>query len=367
MEKDVKYWSQLSLNPIDKIYNDVEYELLLLIADIIKKSKSNFSLIYNIEKLNDIGRLNSETVKIIDNLLSKDDIINYYQNFEKKEIEKIEVILKRSRNKKKVKSADYIKEINNSFIKDAVDDFNFVNTTMLKKTQEIYIEIINKTSLKLLAGISTPEIALSQTIKEFTENGIPIIRDKKNRKWNLEGYVSMVNRTTSSNIINTINDNRALDFGVSLINISSHGGARPLCFPYQGLVYSLDGSSGTTKNLSGDKINYYPLSSTSYGQPAGIFGINCRHVRTPFIPNISFLEDNEFSKNENDNIYELTQKQRKMEREIRKLRRVNIVISKSGLDNKKQKMILKNKLKEIKSFTENNNLTRVMMNEKIFN
>ena len=106
--------------------------------------------------------------------------------------------------------------------------------------------------------------------------------------------------------------------GVKLVVCSVHGDCSDRCFPWQGRVYSLDGTSGTTE----DGRKYVPLEvatdiyyTTKKGKTYknGLLGFNCRHTLSPYkvgmlIPRIS--------KEEQKKQDFITKKQRQMEREI---------------------------------------------------
>jgi hypothetical protein len=62
------------------------------------------------------------------------------------------------------------------------------------------------------------------------------------------------------------------DYGTQVFQVSSHAGARPLCYPYQGKFYSWDNSEGEIILGDGKVVRYEGLNRTTYGQPAGLFG-----------------------------------------------------------------------------------------------
>lgn len=110
--------------------------------------------------------------------------------------------------------------------------------------------------------------------------------------------------------------------GNKLVVCSSHADCSDRCAPYQGRVYSLDGTSGTTR----DGRKYVPLEEATqnprdrYVTKAGrvyqngLLGFNCRHVLTAYkegeaIPKVGAEE----RKKE----YAVTKRQREYERDIR--------------------------------------------------
>lgn len=107
--------------------------------------------------------------------------------------------------------------------------------------------------------------------------------------------------------------------GVKIVACSSHADCSDRCAPWQGRLYSLDGTSGT---IDGHK--YIPLEVATdiyYTTKAGItyknglLGFNCRHHLSPYrgelLPQISAKQ----RKKE----YEVTKQQRAMERAVRKV------------------------------------------------
>ena len=105
--------------------------------------------------------------------------------------------------------------------------------------------------------------------------------------------------------------------GVKLVIISSHADCSDRCRPFQGRVYSLDGTSGTAP----DGRHFEPIETATdiYTKDGkwknGLFGFNCRHYaveykddyRFPTVP--ASVERKE---------YQITMRQREMERNIRK-------------------------------------------------
>ena len=226
-----------------------------------------------------------------------------------------------------------------AFQRQAASGLNLVNTVMQYKAGSAYVNAVNaiyrdtskgrqgaldimgKGAAKAVSGQMSLQEATRKTIRELAQKGIPAFVDKRGREWSPEAYVMMDMRSTLGNTARAAQDARCDQYGINLIEVSSHMGARPLCAAYQGRIFSRDGSKGVTTDGAGGKIYYTPLSETSYGQPAGLFGINCGHVQYPFVPGINFQRYFPYPKEENDRRYMRFQQQRAMERGIRAAKR----------------------------------------------
>mgnify|MGYP002672985567 CR=1 FL=1 len=235
-----------------------------------------------------------------------------------------------------------------AFQKQAASDLNLVNTVMQYKAGSAYVNAVNaiyrntsegrqsaldimgKGAAKAVSGQMSLQEATRKTIRELAQKGIPAFVDKRGREWSPEAYVMMDMRSTLGNTARAAQNARCDEYNIQLIEVSSHMGARPLCVPYQGRIFSRDGSKGVTTDGAGGKIYYTPLSETSYGQPAGLFGINCGHVQYPFVPGINFQRYFPYPKEENDRRYMQFQQQRAMERGIRAAKRECMMLQEMG-------------------------------------
>ena len=216
--------------------------------------------------------------------------------------------------------------------KQAKDTLNLCNTTMLYKARDAYkvlvtdiaraagemetkqsfLDLLNTEATASVMGAESRTQALRRCIQRFNEKGIPAFVDTVGREWTPEAYVNMAMRTTSGNVAHEIQMARCEDYGVDLIEVDSHAGARPKCARDQGKVFD-----------RANKSNKYPhWNSSSYGEPDGILGINCRHHIYPYIEGVSvrrhFPTDD---MDANDKLYQETQKQRALERSVRKQKR----------------------------------------------
>ncbi|MGN4578377.1 phage minor capsid protein [Bacillus cereus group sp. MYBK74-1] len=245
----------------------------------------------------------------------------------------------------------------NAYVNQALSTLNLVNTTMLKHSQQMYLDVLNTTVGKMLAGTITQQQAIRQAVSSWSSKGIPAFVDKLGRKWSTEAYVSMVCRSTSNNVANEMQDERMREYNVDLCEVSSYPGARPKCFEDQGKIYS----------LSGKHPKYKPLSSTSYGEPDGLFGVNCSHIRYPYIEGLStrrYFPHTDVD--ENRRIYKQSQQQRAIERRIRKAKREVRVMEalgdQEGVNNAKNKVSQQQSV--MRDFIKNTKRTRRYDREK---
>ena len=114
---------------------------------------------------------------------------------------------------------------------------------------------------KEIAGQSVEKVKREIT-KLLGDQGFSVLTDRGGHTWTLRRYSEMLARTHVIKASNEALINRAGQFGVDIVQISTHSGACPLCTPYEGNLYSLSGTSET----------YPPLNIGLPIHP------NCRHV-----------------------------------------------------------------------------------------
>lgn len=274
---------------------------------------------WQVEALTQLGDLTQEQIRTIARESGKtaDEIKNMLEQAGYSLIDEVEDTLQEGVDRgilrppeHSARRSETLREILRTFEEQAKDTFNLVNSTLIEQAGRQYVGIVNKTVGVVLSGAATAREAIRAGVRELAEKGIPALVDKAGRQWSTEAYLSMVTRSMSNEIANRMQDARFDEMGVDLVEVSSHAGARPLCAPYQGRVYS----------RSGKHPRYPALSDTSMGHPAGLFGINCRHVKYPYFEG-SRRTYKPYPEEENDRIYKESQKQRYLERRIRHAKR----------------------------------------------
>lgn len=175
-------------------------------------------------------------------------------------------------------------------------------------------------------GAMTTERALHMAVRRLERDGISVVqyRNAANGAQTVANKVDVaVRRHIRTQVLQDGMDmtERILDqAGVELVEVSSHGGSRPSHAKWEGRVYSRHGEQVI------DGVRYRDFKTAcNWGDVAdGIGGANCRHSYSAYFPGMArAYEPNppHPSGMGNDEVYELTQKQRAGEREIRATKR----------------------------------------------
>ena len=227
------------------------------------------------------------------------------------------------------------------YYQQAADKLNLVNTVMLESTKSAYTQTVadvvsqvqiaervkaTQTAIDIAAGETVTGVSSwNQAVKHATDRmkqrGITGFIDHAGHQWSAEAYTAMDIRTTVFNTGRAAVWETNQTFGNDLYIVSYHNGARPLCYPWQNKVISSTDNARTTYDLDGNPIEVIAQSATSYGEAAGLFGINCKHYPNPFIPGVSVINGQPQNKEENDKAYAESQEQRRLERKLREEKR----------------------------------------------
>lgn len=234
-----------------------------------------------------------------------------------------------------------IRQVMKYYRKQAKGTLNMCNTTMLYKARDAYtklvmdtvsaakeieekqqyLDILNRNATGMVTGADSRQQALRQTIKEFNERGIPAFADRLGRQWTPEAYVNMCMRATSASTAAEVQMARCEDYGIDLVEVDSHAGARPKCARDQGKIFDRSNTS-----------DQYPhWNTSSYGEPDGLLGINCGHHIYPYVEGVNIrryfpTEDLDA----NDRRYKEIQQQRALERSVRKQKRECMLFDELG-------------------------------------
>lgn len=203
---------------------------------------------------------------------------------------------------------------------------NFTRTTATA-TQRKFIQLLDEAHLRVMSGAQSYTAAVSDTAKELSEYQTQVIYPTGHVD-TLEVAVLRAVRTGTAQAAGNMSLTDMDERGWDLIRVSAHIGARygdggenpGNHFWWQGKLYS----------KSGNDSRYPPfVPTTGYGTGEGLCGWNCRHSFGPGDPNHNPFTN--FDAEENKRVYDLSQKQRGMERRIRHTK-TKLIALREGID-----------------------------------
>ncbi|MGN0665682.1 MAG: phage minor capsid protein [Huintestinicola sp.] len=217
--------------------------------------------------------------------------------------------------------------------------------------------------LKVISGAYSYNEAIYSAVKELADKGITRVTYPSGRRDNVDVCVRRAVLSSVNKSCCDIQLDLANEVGSRYVEVSAHFGARPSHAEWQGQIYSL---------VKGDPKYPYFYEATGYGTGDGLGGWNCRHNFFPYFEGIDTpYHSPEFSKNENNEYYALTRKQRAYERAVRDSKRQLAALdgarraaadpalrAKLESDFARRSVTLKNREARLDSFIRDNDLQR---------
>lgn len=325
-----KYLSNIAVK-VNKIYEEVEEEILRDIARRIRKSNEVTAtaerqmevLIENGYSYEDLQNKLEPYLDDIDteiNDLIDRSTIKHYADEQKAYKLANKLLTPYEQNSRAIKINRQVKDnllANNDII---TNSMGLAYDGKGYELQDFYKREINKHVFMTSSGAFDRQTAVRKFINSIGDSGIKAINyDKSGRNYTLESASKMIIGTAVSQLTGQISLMNAEDMGQDLMELSAHIGARPSHSEWQGKIVS----------LSGTNPKYLSLDDIGYGEVTGFKGANCRHDWYPFFEGISHrayddeeLEDYDPEPFEYEgkeySYYDATQKQRQIERTIRK-------------------------------------------------
>lgn len=342
------------LRPIEAAYSRIELELLIDIANRLNTYDEVGGLLgWRIERLNELGAINLQTAQTIAKLSGQtleqvqtaiETVVGSVMDFKLYDkAYKAGMILIDPRN-------IALQRVLQPRYNEAEDMVELIQSVMINSHKQEYLHIVDKVYIEAQAGIKSPPEAIKDAIMDLAEKGISgaTYKRKNGSTYNMaiEPVVRRNVITTLVQSANKVQNTYVEELGVKQIYVSQHIGARDRGTDYknhelwQGKVYDIEEF----------------VEKTGYGEMMGLGGINCRHSHFPYFKGISPPIPPKINTKENNRVYNLTQKQRKMERDIRKTKKTREV-ARTLEDNEliiKQELKLKKQFKEINELVRNN-------------
>ena len=197
---------------------------------------------------------------------------------------------------------------------------------------EAYRDCLDYAFMQTSTGMTDYNTAVRNATRRLTESGLQFVDYASGVRNHADVAVRRAVLTGLSQYTGKISEHNAQELETDIVEVSAHMGARPDHAEWQGRWYSLSGKSKRYPSL---------VEVTGYGTGAGLKGWNCRHDFYPVIPGISepsyteeelkSIDPPPFEYNgKTYTYYEATQRQRYMERAMRKTKRELLAADSTG-------------------------------------
>ncbi|CAL9296774.1 phage minor capsid protein [Streptomyces sp. SudanB25_2051] len=204
---------------------------------------------------------------------------------------------------------------------ETVDLVTETHRGILRGVEDGYRQVIAEVAATPLLGIDTRRQATQRALERFADRGFRTFVDRSGRAWQMTSYAEMATRTALGRAAVEGHTDRLRAAGLDLVIVSNAPHECPLCKPFEGKVLSIDGPDGprevTVEHAVEDDrtVRVHVLGSLTEARARGFQHPNCRHSIAAYLPGVTRVPEDA---SEDPDGYEATQKQRAIERNIRK-------------------------------------------------
>lgn len=326
----------LDASNVADIYHQLTLELFDQVIDRIKErgsaSLDDNPYIWQLEKMNEMGLLNEDNVKLISDRsgIAEEQLRHVIQNEGYKIYKDTKQQLLEATGGGGFAGNSLIQTNLAAYVNQAMGDIdNLINTTLPMSVRKVYQSIVQESVAKVVTGLTTSDKAISDTVMKWAEKGFYGFTDSQGKHWKADTYARQVIKSTAWRVYREVRMAPAEELGIDTFYYHKKATAREMCAPLQHQIVT----TGVARTEAGERI--LALSDYGYGHPAGCQGINCTHEMTPYIPGANYKPDLP------DELRDLTPeqaienanvqaKQRALERSIRKSKEFLHVAEKLG-------------------------------------
>jgi hypothetical protein len=192
---------------------------------------------------------------------------------------------------------------------------------ILRGVEDVYRQVLAQAAGAPLIGAETRRQATQNAVARFTERGVASFVDRSGRTWSMTTYAEMATRTAVGRAAVDAHADQLAAAGVDLVMVSESPHECPKCRPWEGKVLALDGPDGRrTVEVEhavedGHMVRVEVAGTLDEARRAGLQHPNCRHTTSAYLPGLT-RPPAKAAKDPDG--YEATQRQRAIERNIRK-------------------------------------------------
>lgn len=289
---------------------------------------------YQMEMLEEMGELRSDIVKQLSRLTGKSqkELTAIMRAAGVKTLEADEAVYSAAGlSSSPAAASPAVQEVLAAGLKKTSGLFENLTKTTARTASQQFERALDRAYMQVSSGAIDPVTATKNAIKQLAKAGVDAVTYPSGHTDSLEVAVRRAVITGVNQTCGKMQEIRADEMGVDLMELTAHAGARPSHAAWQGQIVSRSGRKG-----------YLSLSDIGYGTGSGFKGWNCSHDWAPYIEGMprtysQELLDSYSAKDYEYNgqkmtEYEALQTQRGIERNLRRWKRENMAMKAAGLD-----------------------------------
>jgi len=365
---------QKAIKPILSIYSKIELELIEKIAKHFNLNEEFINSDYwYFEKLKELGGLNNETLKLLEEYTGKtrQELLKAMKDIGISSIpvDQLNIATQKNAllNPETIINSTNIQNIIQYSYDEIEKSFLNLNKTIQEQVRQTYTDIITETYIKTNAGVCSYQEAILDSLDKLGDKGISILTyQNKNgliKNYDVVGTVRRDLLVATRGLAGKVNEEVIKESGNHIVRVTNHFGARTgdggedytnhaWWQEKQFFCWNYDGKATEEEKKLPDFMEH-----CNYGDVQGIVGINCKHLFTVWYGSTK-KEDLGFTYDENKEQYEKTQQQRYLENGVRKWKRKQVIAKKVQDEDGYNKASLKTKewQDRLNKFTKENDL-----------
>lgn len=154
---------------------------------------------------------------------------------------------------------------------------NLTATTAKNASGQLY-GILSTAASQVTSGAFSYDVAITNALKALGNSGITAIKYNGGATSSLYSGARRAILTSLNQTAQKVTDGAMDEYGIDLVEVNAHVGAREEHSHWQGKIYSRSGKNKKYPDL---------VAVTGYGSVTGLAGANCRHSYMPFIEGAS--------------------------------------------------------------------------------
>lgn len=329
MPKVTPHQLDLWSSTFSELYNSMEGEILRQLVKRLRNGRTDI-LEWQAQALQDLHLFNRDCAEYLAEVtgVAESEIYKMFEETGVGIIDEVDKVVPNT----PLPAPTNIDNITRAYADQAWHDIdNLVNQTLVSTnygygaTTRLYQQTLVKTQQLFNAGFLTFEQSLERAVQEMAQKGIQsAFIDKGGHTWSMERYVRTVLKSTLGNTYNQLRTERLGEYGQYLVRVSQHVGAREACSRIQGHVVDRRPME-QVPNGSKYRSIYDPYWKAEYGTAGGHCGVNCGHEHFIFIEGVNTNTSEPIDPELNAKVRQLTDKQRRLERQVVKFKKNQMV------------------------------------------